>query len=256
MLLSIISPAKNINENWENTGFESTQPQFLAQANDLMKTLKSKSPEELGKLMKLSEKLSDLNYERNQNWKKKHTEEQTIPAAFAFNGDVYKGLETVSLSTEELERLNESTFILSGLYGLLKPLDLIYPYRLEMGTKMENSGGKNLYEFWGNRLGENIQKNLKKHHGTALINLASNEYFKAVDTKEIQVPIWTPIFKDEKNGVYKIISFYAKKARGMMVRYMIQNKVETIEKLCNFDSDGYYFDSIDEQKKQIIFHRN
>lgn len=256
MLISIISPAKNILEEPIEHSFKTTTPSYLKDASILMDVLKEKTPKEIGALMKLSEKLSVLNYNRNQDWNTDFNSKNSKPAIYSFNGDVYKGIDVQSLKEEEINNLNQNTLILSGLYGILKPLDLMKAYRLEMGTKLENNTGKNLYTFWKNKLGKDLQSKATETNAEAIINLASNEYFKAINTKEITSPIWTPIFKDLKNDNYKIISFYAKKARGLMVRFITQNKVNTLEELYSFNSDGYYFSSVDSSKKQIIFHRD
>jgi cytoplasmic iron level regulating protein YaaA (DUF328/UPF0246 family) len=255
MLLSVLSPAKNI-QTPPTVDIKASKPAFLSQAEELMTILKEKSPADLGDLMKLSENLSNLNYERNQKWKKSHTEKSAQIAAFSFNGDVYQGLDALSLNKEELSRLQKGTLLLSGLYGFLKPLDLMKPYRLEMGTKLQNAKGGNLYHFWKEILGVEIQKIIKKNKVDALVNLASNEYFKSVNTKDIQVPIYTPVFKDFSKGNYKTISFFAKKARGLMVRFMVQNDVKTIEELKSFNTAGYYFKEFDEKKKELIFYRD
>ncbi len=255
-MICIVSPAKNLNEDTLSLEVKWSKPKFIKQAEILSGILKEKSPAEIGSLMHLSENLSNLNYERNQKWKKSHTINNAKPAMFIFNGDVYQGLDAVSFSEPELEYAQVHFKILSGLYGLLKPLDVIRPYRLEMGTKLTNSEGSNLYHFWKNSIGKQLQKDLQSSKSTYLLNCASNEYFKAVDTAAIKQEIWTPVFKDFKTDKYKIISFFAKKARGMMARFVIQNQCKTIEDLYSFNSEGYYFKEVDEAKKQIIFYRD
>ncbi|MGB0871148.1 MAG: peroxide stress protein YaaA [Flavobacteriales bacterium] len=255
-MICIVSPAKNLNEEPFTQEVGWTKPKFLKQAESIANILKEKSPQDIGKLMHLSEKLSNLNYDRNQAWKKSHTINNAKPAMFCFNGDTYQGLDANSLSSEEIENAQNHLRILSGLYGLLKPLDVMRPYRLEMGTTLANDEGSNLYHFWKGSIGKQLQKDLKASKSKILLNCASNEYFKAVDTSVIKEEIWTPVFKDFKTDKYKIISFFAKKARGMMARFVIQNHCKTIEDLYAFNSEGYYFKEIDLATKQIIFYRD
>lgn len=255
-MICIVSPAKNLNEDPLSQEFKWTKPKFLGQAEVLSKILKEKSPADIGSLMHLSENLSNLNYERNQKWRKAHTINNAKPAVFIFNGDVYQGLDAGSFSEQHIEYAQTHFRILSGLYGLLKPLDVVRPYRLEMGTKLPNPEGSNLYHYWKNSVGKQLQKDLKASKSNVLLNCASNEYFKAVDLSSIKEDIWTPVFKDFKTDKYKIISFFAKKARGMMARFVIQNQCKTIEDLYSFNSEGYYFKEVDVAKKQILFYRD
>lgn len=255
-MICIVSPAKNLNEDPLTQEVKWTKPKFIGQAEILSGILKEKSPADIGSLMHLSENLSNLNYDRNQKWRKAHTIKNAKPAMFIFNGDVYQGLDAASLSEEHIEYAQTHFRILSGLYGLLKPLDVVRPYRLEMGTKLDNPEGSNLYKFWKDSLGKQLQKDIRASKSKVLLNCASNEYFKAVDTSAIKEEIWTPVFKDFKTDKYKIISFFAKKARGMMARFVIQNQCKTIEDLYSFNSEGYYFKEVDEAKKQIIFYRD
>lgn len=255
-MICIVSPAKNLNEDTLTQEVKWTKPKFLGQAEILSKILKEKSPSDIGSLMHLSENLSNLNYERNQKWRKTHTIKNAKPALFIFNGDVYQGLDVKSFSEKDIEYAQTHFRILSGLYGLLKPLDVVRPYRLEMGTKLSNSEGSNLYHFWKNSIGKQLQKDLKSSQSKILLNCASNEYFKAVDITAIKEEIWTPVFKDFKTDKYKIISFFAKKARGMMARFVIKNQCTTIEDLYSFNSEGYYFKEVDIAKKQILFYRD
>jgi hypothetical protein len=249
----ILSPAKSLN-------FEKTLPiqnfsesLFLKESRQVHKVLKQKSPAALSELMDISDKLAELNWQRNQDWKTPFTPESARPAVFAFDGDVYTGLDVYSMPIEKLSLLQDRLRILSGLYGLLKPLDLIQAYRLEMGTKLPIGENKNLYEFWKPIIAKALNKELKK--GELFINLASNEYFSAIDTKALKVPIITPEFKDYKDGKLKIISFFAKKARGLMVRYILDTNAETIEDLQGFNYEGYRFDANLSKGNQLVFTR-
>ena len=255
-MICIVSPAKNLNEDPFTQDVKWTKPKFLGQAEVLSKILKEKSPSDIGALMHLSENLSNLNYERNQKWRKAHTIKNAKPAMFIFNGDVYQGLDASRFSEEEITYAQTHFRILSGLYGLLKPLDVVRPYRLEMGTKLTNPEGSNLYQFWKQSIGKQLQKDIKASKSNFLLNCASNEYFKAVNTSDLKVDVWTPVFKDYKTDKYKIISFFAKKARGMMARFVIENQCKSIEDLYSFNTEGYYFKEVDEAKKQIIFYRD
>jgi cytoplasmic iron level regulating protein YaaA (DUF328/UPF0246 family) len=211
----------------------------LSEAQKLNKILAKKKPKALSELMHISDALAQLNWERNQSFSLPFTPENARPAVFAFNGDVYQGLDAQSLSVTELERLQDRLRILSGLYGILRPLDLMQPYRLEMGTSLKIGRKNNLYEFWKETLTEALNKELKD--GELFINLASQEYFGVIDKKQLKVPVITPVFKDWKNDKLKVISFFAKKARGSMVRYIVKQSVSTLEELKTFDLDGYEF---------------
>jgi len=249
----VISPAKSL--NYESTLPFSTysEPLFLSKSATIQKTLKKKKPKQLMELMDISEKLADLNWQRNQEWNIPFTTENARPAVYAFDGEVYNGLDVYSLSAEKVIVLQEKLRILSGLYGLLKPLDLMQPYRLEMGTSLGIGTKKNLYEFWKKTITDTLNKELSK--GELFINLASNEYFSAIDTKTLKVPIITPEFKDYKDGKLKMISFFAKKARGLMVRYIIDSNAETIEDLKGFDYEGYVFDANLSKGNTLVFTR-
>ena len=206
--------------------------------------------------MGLSEKLSQLNFERNMNWVRPSKPSETArQAIFAFKGDVYQGLDAISLSKAEINYTQKNLCILSGLYGFLKPLDLMYPYRLEMGTKMQNKRGENLYEFWGSKITKSINSLAKENKSKAIVNLASVEYFSVLKRDQLDLPIISPIFKDYKNGQYKIISFFAKKARGTMTRFIMQNKVKKIEDLNDFNLDGYRYSKKDSEKFSPVFLR-
>ncbi len=235
----VISPAKSLDLTTALPIEKNTQSLFLEQSTTLNKEIKTKKPNDLASLMHISEKLADLNWQRNQDWQLPFTTENARPAVFMFNGDVYNGLNAYQLSEANIDKMQDKLRILSGLYGLLKPLDLIQPYRLEMGTKFGANGAKNLYEFWKQTITEHLNKELQNNE--LFVNLASNEYFKAVDKKTLKVPVITPVFKDWKNDKLKIISFYAKKARGTMSRYLIENDVENMDHLKAFNLDGYAF---------------
>lgn len=249
----VISPAKSLNYESKLPVAKYSESAFLKNSEVIQKTLKNKQPKELMELMHISEKLADLNWKRNQEWSVPFSKENARPAVFAFDGDVYSGLDAYSLSTEKIAVLQDKLRILSGLYGVLKPLDLMQPYRLEMGTKMEIGTHKNLYEFWKKTITDSLNNEMKDDE--LFVNLASNEYFSAVDTKALKVPVITPEFKDYKDGKLKIISFYAKKARGLMVRYIIDKNVETIEDLKGFNYDGYAFDSNLSKGNSLVFTR-
>lgn len=249
----VISPAKSLNYESKLPVANYSESAFLKNSELIQKTLKNKQPKELMELMHISEKLADLNWKRNQEWSVPFSKENARSAVFAFDGDVYSGLDAYSLSTEKIAVLQDKLRILSGLYGVLKPLDLMQPYRLEMGTKMEIGTHKNLYEFWKKTITDSLNNEMKDDE--LFVNLASNEYFSAVDTKALKVPVITPEFKDYKDGKLKIISFYAKKARGLMVRYIIDKNAETIEDLKGFNYDGYAFDSNLSKGNSLVFTR-
>lgn len=249
----IISPAKSLDFDSSIPALETTQCDFLKESKVINKVLKEKSPAELIELMSISDKLAEVNWQRNKVWKTPFTIENARPAIFAFSGDVYLGLDVQSLPTEKLPLLQERLRILSGLYGILRPLDMIQPYRLEMGTSIAINDSRNLYDFWKSKLTHALNNELKKEN--FLLNLASQEYFSALDAKAIKVPIITPEFKDYKDGSLKMISFFAKKARGLMVRYIIDNNVETIEELRAFDSEGYRFDANLSKGSKLVFTR-
>nr|WP_315252666.1 peroxide stress protein YaaA [uncultured Flavobacterium sp.] len=249
----VLSPAKSLNFEQELPTAQYTASSFLKESRQVHKILKQQSPKKLSELMSISDKLADLNWKRNQDWKTPFTPENSRPAVYAFDGDVYTGLDAYSIPIEKLEQLQDTLRILSGLYGYLKPLDLIQPYRLEMGTKLPIDESKNLYEFWKKNLTNSLNKELKK--GELFINLASNEYFSAVDVKALKVPVITPEFKDYKDGKLKIISFFAKKARGLMVRYILDTNAQTLDDLKGFNYEGYQFDANLSKGNNLVFTR-
>lgn len=253
-MLMVVSPAKTLDYETELPYAEFSEPEFLPQAQELIDQLKDLTPADVASLMKLSDKLADLNVNRFAHWSQPFNPENARPAVYAFKGDVYTGLDAYSLNKNDMKFAQKHLRMLSGLYGILKPLDLMQPYRLEMGTKFENTKGKNLYEFWGSALSEKLNESFKKTG--VLINLASNEYFKAVDKKALNADIITPVFKDEKNGQYKIISFYAKKARGLMAAYIIKNRITDPEQIKEFDTSGYRFSAEQSKAKEWVFIRD
>jgi cytoplasmic iron level regulating protein YaaA (DUF328/UPF0246 family) len=249
----VISPAKSLNFEKHLPTQLYTEPLFLKESRQVHKVLKEKKPADLSNLMSISDKLADLNWKRNQDWKTPFTTLNSRQAVFTFDGDVYIGLDAYSIPEKKIAVLQDRLRILSGLYGLLKPLDLIQAYRLEMGTKLPIGESKNLYEFWKPIVTKALNKDLKE--GELFVNLASNEYFSAIDVKALKVPVITPEFKDYKNGKLKIISFFAKKARGMMVRYIIDTDAQTIEDLKGFNYDGYQFDANLSEGNHLVFTR-
>ena len=249
----VISPAKSLNFEKELPTRIHTEPLFLKESREVHKVLKEKKPADLSELMSISDKLADLNWKRNQDWKTPFTPENARPAIYTFNGDVYTGLDAYTIPLNKIEALQDRLRILSGLYGLLKPLDLMQAYRLEMGTKLPIGESQNLYQFWKPTITKALNKELKD--GELFVNLSSNEYFSAIDVKALKAPVITPEFKDYKNGKLKIISFFAKKARGMMVRYIIDTNAETIEDLKGFNYDGYQFDANLSEGNQLVFTR-
>mgnify|MGYP005717418609 CR=1 FL=1 len=247
----LISPAKSLDfENNVETSI-SSKPIFANQAYKINNTIKNLSAPDLSSLMGISPKLSELNWSRNQDFQKIDSKEKE--AIFAFNGDVYDGIDANTINTSNHEKLQNSLRILSGLYGILKPLDIISPYRLEMGTKISVAKNKDLYEFWKEEITNHLNKDLKAT--SILVNLASIEYFSSVDTEKLKSRVISPVFKDFKNGQFKIISFYAKKARGLMAKYLIENRAKTSEDLKKFNLDGYKFSKKDSTEDSPVFLR-
>ena len=249
----VISPAKTLDFETAAPTSQFTQGIFYNEAEKLNGVLKKKTPKKLAALMSISNKLSDLNWERNQHWKLPFSLENAKQAIYAFKGDVYMGLDAYSIPLDKIEQLQSKLRILSGQYGLLKPLDLIQPYRLEMGTKLKLGRKNNLYQYWDSKITDVL--NSEVTNDEPFVNLASKEYFKVIKPKLIKVPIVTPVFKDYKDGNLKMIGFFAKKARGLMVRYIIENDIDTIEELKGFNSEGYAFDSNLSNESEFIFTR-
>lgn len=255
-MLALISPAKTLDYETTLPTDIYTQPRLLAQSQQLIDVCRKLSASEIASLMTVSEKIANLNVERFRDWNADFDFSNARQALFAFKGDVYTGLDAYHLKDREIDFAQQHLRMLSGLYGLLRPLDLMMPYRLEMGTKLKNSRGHNLYEFWGSIITDQINQDLAEIDAKVLVNLASDEYYKSVNEKKIQAEIIKPVFLDQKNGKYKVISFYAKKARGLMARYLIENKLSQVEQLKAFDSEGYYFDAESSSNKELVFKRD
>ena len=254
-MLFLLSPAKKLDYDSPVSVSTHTQPLFVKQSAELIKVLKTKSADDIAQLMKLSPALSELNVRRYDEWKPKFDQKNARQAVLAFNGDVYEGLQADSLTPTQLDWAQDHVAILSGLYGVLRPLDLMQPYRLEMGTRLVTPRGKTLYEFWGSRIAEYLNERLDEQPSRIVINLASEEYFKAVDLKALDARVVQCVFQDYKNGIYKIISFNAKRARGLMARYAIQHKAKTPAALKKFDLEGYAFAEDVSTEDKLIFRR-
>jgi len=249
----VISPAKSLDFETKLPTSRYSEASFLSEAERLNKILKKKSARSLKKLMGISENLAQQNYERNQQWALPFTKENSRQAVYAFSGDVYRGMDVYTLPKEKIGYMQDSLRIISGLYGILKPLDLIQPYRLEMGSKFPVGVKKNLYEFWKHKITEKINEELEEDE--VFVNLASNEYFKAIDTKSLKVPVITCTFKDFKNGEYKAIMTFAKLARGYMTRYIFDNECKTVDDLKGFNYEGYGFSEDMSGDSELVFIR-
>jgi cytoplasmic iron level regulating protein YaaA (DUF328/UPF0246 family) len=254
-MLFLLSPAKKLDYDSPLHVQEHTQPLFVKQSAALIKVLQTKSAADIAGLMTLSQALSELNVQRYADWKPKFTQANARPAVLAFNGDVYEGLQAPTLTALQLAWAQEHVAILSGLYGVLRPLDLMQPYRLEMGTRLQTPRGKNLYEFWGSEIADYLNQRLEGARHPVIVNLASEEYFKSVDLKTLQARVVQCVFQDWKNGAWKVISFHAKRARGLMARYAIQHKAATPERLQGFDSEGYAYDKAASSADKLVFRR-
>jgi len=253
-MLIVLSPAKTLDYESELAVSNHTLPEYAKDTAELIGGLVKLDASAVSDLMNVSEKLAHLNVERFQTWSPNYSLKNSRQAVLAFKGDVYSGLDAETLSDADLDYAQDHLRILSGLYGILRPLDLMQPYRLEMGRSFSTKRGKNLYEFWGDQPTENLNELLKTEK--TLVNLASNEYFKVVKARNIEADVITPVFKDFKNGQYKVISFYAKKARGAMARFIIENRIENPKGLQRFDWQGYQFNEELSTDKEIIFYRN
>ena len=238
-MLFLLSPAKSLDYETPLGDVPHTQPQFKAQSQALIEVLRTQSPQQIASLMDLSDALSALNVARYAAWSPRSTLRNARPAVLAFNGDVYEGLQARTLPVADLEWAQQQVAILSGLYGVLRPLDLLQPYRLEMGTRLATPQGSNLYQFWGSSIAQHLNQRLRADTSPVVVNLASQEYFKAVDRKTLKAPVVECVFEDYKGGAYKVISFHAKRARGLMARYAIEHRITTPEGLKHFDSEGY-----------------
>jgi uncharacterized protein len=255
-MLIVISPAKTLDFETPASSKKNTTPDFLDDSAELINQLRQLAPDKIGDLMSISPKLATLNSNRYHQWSLPFKLDNAKQSVLAFKGDVYTGLDAESFNSDELTFAQDHLRILSGLYGILRPLDLIQAYRLEMGTQLNNSRGKDLYAFWGDIITESINQILKKQPNSALINLASNEYFNSIKIDKLNANVITPIFKDQKNGAYKIISFFAKKARGLMSRYIIQHKLTNPEDIKGFNLAGYSFNASASSKDKWVFTRD
>ena len=255
-MLALISPAKTLDYESALPTDSHTLPRLLAHSQELIDVSRTLSASEIANLMSVSEKIANLNVERFRDWQADFDFSNARQALFAFKGDVYTGLDAYSLKDQDIDYAQQHLRMLSGLYGLLRPLDLMMPYRLEMGTKLKNPRGSNLYEFWGTIITDLINEDLAAAKSELLVNIASDEYYKSVKESKIQAEIIKPVFLDQKNGKYKVISFYAKKARGLMARYIIENNIERAEDLKGFNSVGYYFDHDSSLKGELVFKRD
>jgi len=254
-MLFLISPAKSLDYDTPVADLPHTLPSFLPQSTRLIGVLRKKSARQIGKLMDLSENLSELNVARFRAWAPEFTDANSRQAALAFDGDVYGGLDARSLKPAQLAWAQDHLCILSGLYGVLRPLDRMQPYRLEMGTALKAGKAGNLYQFWGSRIADYLNTRLASDRTPVVINLASQEYFKSVDRKTLQARVVECVFEDWKNGVYKVISFNAKRARGLMARHAIVNRIATPGRLAGFSAEGYAFDPAASQPDRMVFRR-
>ncbi len=255
-MLIVISPAKTLDFAQPPIDSRHTSlPDFIPRSEQLVEILRDYRPDQLASLMGLSDKLASLNFERYQGWRTNFDESNARASIYAFRGDVYAGLDADSLSQADLDWAQQHLRILSGLYGLLRPLDLMQPYRLEMGTRLPNTAGDTLYDFWGAELAEAVNRQLDHLGQESLVNLASNEYWKVLDNPVLKARVVSPVFKDFKGGTYKVISFYAKKARGLMARWIIRKRLEDIAQLKKFAVDGYRFSAGDSTPEHPVFLR-
>ena len=254
-MFALLSPAKKLDANPVDLDLEPTVPPLLDQATALMDTVRPLGPGDLSALMSISDNLATLNHARFQAWSPTHDDTNSLPAALTFAGDTYVGFDARSLSENDLTWAQEHVGILSGLYGLLRPLDRIQPYRLEMGTRLDNPRGRNLYAWWDDRIADQVSTRAESHTDPTVVNLASNEYFKAVGKRRLRVPVITPAFKDVKNGKARVISFYAKRARGAMARWMVTHRVEHAEALKAAEPLGYRFDPESSTETRWVYTR-
>ncbi|NNG83002.1 peroxide stress protein YaaA [Acinetobacter sp. ANC 5378] len=255
-MLALISPAKTLDYESALPTDAHTLPRLLEHSQELIDVSRKLSAADIANLMSVSEKIAKLNVERFNDWQSEFNFSNARQALFAFKGDVYTGLDAYDLNDQYIEFAQNHLRMLSGLYGLLRPLDLMMPYRLEMGTKLQNPRGHNLYQFWGDHITRLINEDLEQANSELLVNIASDEYYKSVIERKIKAEIIKPVFLDQKNGKYKVISFYAKKARGLMARYIIENQLNQVEDLKSFNTDGYYFDAESSLKGELVFKRD
>ena len=254
-MLIVISPAKTLDLESDYKAPELSQPEFLGDTRKLVKQMRTYSSSDLKKLMNTSDAISELNVDRYKKWKTPFREDNARPSIFTFKGDVYTGLEAEKLSKKDLEYAQDHLRILSGLYGSLKPLDLMQAYRLEMGTALKTERGKNLYEFWGDKVTKSINRDLKSTGEDVLVNLASNEYFSVLDKKALNARVVQPVFKDYSSGKYRVLSFFAKKARGQMAAWIIKNRIEEASELSTFGLDGYRYSKTESTEEKPVFLR-
>lgn len=254
-MLFLLSPAKKLDYDSSLRTSLHSDPLFIDESKGLIDVLKQKSPQDIAELMSLSPSLAELNVERYQQWTPGFSLSNARPAVLAFNGDVYEGLQASDMSDTDLQWAQDHVVILSGLYGALRPLDLMQPYRLEMGTRLENPRGKSLYDYWKDVIAPYLNSRLSDAEGAVVVNLASDEYFKSVNLKSLKARVIQCVFQDEKAGQWKIISFYAKRARGLMARYAITNRVNKPEQLLSFDSEGYAYAQEVSTKDKLVFRR-
>ncbi|EKF74044.1 hypothetical protein A11A3_10311 [Alcanivorax hongdengensis A-11-3] len=254
-MLIVVSPAKTLDYESPLPSLRTTKPRMLDDSEQLIERARALSPADVASLMKVSDKIAHLNVERFSQWCRPFTSKNARPAAFAFKGDVYTGLQIETFDDEQLKRAQQQLRMLSGLYGVLRPLDLMQPYRLEMGTKLDNVRGKDLYAFWGSKITEQLNQDMKAAGTDVLINLASNEYFKSVKKKTLAGRIVEPVFQDEKNGQYKVISFFAKKARGMMAAWILREGIEDPAQLKQFRVAGYRYSKAESDDDKPVFRR-
>ncbi len=254
-MLITLSPAKTLDYESPLATHKFTQPELLTESEQLIKVCRKLAPADIASLMKISDKLAGLNAARFGEWQTNFTPENARQAILAFKGDVYTGMQAETFSVADFDFAQKHLRILSGLYGLLRPLDLMQPYRLEMGIRLKNTRGKDLYEFWGDIITNQLNQSLAEQGDQILVNLASDEYFKSINNKKLDGTIIKPVFLDEKNGKYKVISFYAKKARGLMSRFIIQNKLTKTEQLSDFNLEGYQFDESQSKGNELVFTR-
>ena len=254
-MLIVLSPAKSLDYKTPAKVKAPTLPEFVSESAKLIADLKKLSPQEVANLMGLSDQLAALNVGRYSDWSKKFTEENSKPAIYAFDGDVYDGFDVKTLDAKAIAFAQDHIRILSGLYGALRPLDLMQPYRLEMGTSLKNARGKDLYAFWGERVTDSLKQVLEQQKKPVLLNLASEEYFKVLQAKNLDCPVISPIFQDGKDGKYKIISFYAKRARGLMARFVVENRITDAADLKGFNLDGYKYVPSESKPDKPLFRR-
>lgn len=254
-MLIVVSPAKTLDYDSPQPAVPMTEPRLLEDSERLVARARQLSPADLASLMKVSDKIAHLNVERFAQWSRPFNQDNAKPAAFAFKGDVYTGLDIASFDADQLQEAQTRFRMLSGLYGVLRPLDLMQPYRLEMGTRLSTERGSNLYQFWGDIITEQLNRDMDEADTSILVNLASNEYFKAVNKKQLAGQVVEPVFQDEKNGQYKVISFYAKKARGLMAAWIVKNRIAAPQDLKDFNVAGYRFHADASTESKPVFRR-